>query len=195
MVLSYPLFIFDSTQSRDRHVKAMGLSQDRNVSLRPVDGHDVIEYKDTNDRYLHIAICRIRDTAEFMQDARLLYSVYVHSPVFIIHRLLKACEFLNIVINPTIELICSMLRIRRGEPAGPGDPTCITCVTNRASVCNLPCGHQVMCDECVVKVDKCIICRQPVEGIVRPIYSSSSESADLGEWSPGTARSDRNSVR
>lgn len=67
----------------------------------------------------------------------------------------------------------------QGEPTEPGDAVCITCAKMKATVCFVPCGHQVMCDTCVRhmwslrNVNKvCPICRQAVLQITRPIVST-----------------------
>lgn len=64
------------------------------------------------------------------------------------------------------------------EPAEPGLPVCIVCRVSKASVCFVPCGHQVCCDECVRTmktrtdlVKTCPVCRAPVDTIVRPTLS------------------------
>ncbi len=60
----------------------------------------------------------------------------------------------------------------------PGCPECIVCRVSKASICFVPCGHQVCCDDCVriMKtrtdlVKTCPTCRAPVDTIVRPILS------------------------
>lgn len=65
----------------------------------------------------------------------------------------------------------------KSEPiAKEGDPVCKVCLEHRPSICFVPCGHQVACDECVrimwteSKIHQvCIVCKTPVENITRPI--------------------------
>jgi len=60
------------------------------------------------------------------------------------------------------------------DPLRAGDPECITCNAHRASVCFMPCNHQIMCDECVRKLGAaccCPVCRAPVGGVARPILA------------------------
>ncbi|EOD11301.1 hypothetical protein EMIHUDRAFT_214589 [Emiliania huxleyi CCMP1516] len=58
--------------------------------------------------------------------------------------------------------------ISTGRPAVPestvgGQTTCIVCFTNPKSHIATPCGHVCACGLCSVKMDKCPICRAPVE--------------------------------
>jgi len=58
--------------------------------------------------------------------------------------------------------------ISTGRPAVPestvgGQTTCIVCFTNPKSHIATPCGHVCACGLCSVKMDKCPICRAPVD--------------------------------
>lgn len=63
-----------------------------------------------------------------------------------------------------------------GEPLQEGDPACIACLQCRASVCTVPCGHQVLCDGCTrawlaAGSGNCPVCKAPYERVVRPFLS------------------------
>lgn len=71
--------------------------------------------------------------------------------------------------------------LRDAEPAGPSGPACSVCPDNRASICFIPCAHQVACDDCVRALCaaaiadgnssqelRCPICRCALEGAIRP---------------------------
>lgn len=66
--------------------------------------------------------------------------------------------------------------LKQAQLAQSGDCVCLTCADMAATVCFVPCGHQVMCDDCVRKmwampgVDrKCPMCSQTPLSIVRPV--------------------------
>lgn len=68
--------------------------------------------------------------------------------------------------------------LKEPEPIVPGQPVCITCPSHRASICFIPCGHQVMCDLCVRQMCElpgvrraCPYCRDAPDSILRPITS------------------------
>lgn len=72
--------------------------------------------------------------------------------------------------------------LKAPEPVAPGQPACILCIDNRASICFVDCGHQVACDACVEILrtragvcKQCVICRSEVTGIVRPIVVAEAE--------------------
>ena len=44
---------------------------------------------------------------------------------------------------------------------------CIACLDNRAFATNVACGHIAMCYECLVKCDKCPICRTNINQIIK----------------------------
>ncbi len=63
------------------------------------------------------------------------------------------------------------------DPIEPGQPICMICTSSRASICFVPCGHAVTCDECLritrTRTDvckTCLVCRQEIVTIVRPIW-------------------------
>lgn len=67
-----------------------------------------------------------------------------------------------------------------GEPLQESDPACVACLQCRASVCIMPCGHQVLCDGCTrawlgAGSGKCPVCKADYEGVVRPFLSGRSE--------------------
>lgn len=58
------------------------------------------------------------------------------------------------------------------------EAVCLTCTEKVATVCFVPCGHQVLCDDCVRTMwemqgvaRKCPVCTQEPESIVRPVTS------------------------
>lgn len=62
---------------------------------------------------------------------------------------------------------------KQAEPVQTGEPQCITCTENRASICFAECGHQVMCDVCVKRMwdmdnHTCPVCRTKCVHLVRP---------------------------
>lgn len=72
--------------------------------------------------------------------------------------------------------------LRPSEPAIPGQPLCQVCTVSRASICIVPCGHQVTCDDCIkiilegnVMARTCIICRVEPTCLVRPIVAEVME--------------------
>jgi hypothetical protein len=62
--------------------------------------------------------------------------------------------------------------LKAAEPVKAGQPACIACSSNRASICILPCGHQSLCDTCVqswLEVGgQCPTCRGECDGLIRP---------------------------
>lgn len=77
-------------------------------------------------------------------------------------------------IAPNMESV-----LRKEEVAQEGDPVCITCTGNRASILFIDCGHQCMCDECVRQMlqlqgvkRNCPYCREEFTQISRPIISN-----------------------
>jgi Zinc finger, C3HC4 type (RING finger) len=75
--------------------------------------------------------------------------------------------------------------LRPVEPVKPGEPSCVCCEANRASILYADCGHQVMCDDChrqlrcdVNKSVACIICRAPCTRIIRPILAEAFGKPD-----------------
>ena len=82
--------------------------------------------------------------------------------------------------------------LRASEPSVPGQPECVVCRANRASICFVGCNHQTACDDCVrtiwSRVDvphACPLCREPCVRIVRPILGRVSEEE---EEEPPTVR-------
>jgi hypothetical protein len=74
--------------------------------------------------------------------------------------------------------------LKKSEPVMAGYPVCMVCLTSRASICFVDCGHQVACDECVEIMrtrtgvcKQCIVCRSDLTRIVRPIVSELAASA------------------
>lgn len=68
--------------------------------------------------------------------------------------------------------------LKNPEPSSPGYPNCIYCESHRATICFVPCGHQVMCDSCVRQMCElpdvrkiCPCCRGHPDEICRPIIS------------------------
>ena len=73
--------------------------------------------------------------------------------------------------------------LRDAEPLVEGQPLCIVCLCNRASICLVECGHQVMCDACVrvmwTRADvkhNCPVCQAECAIITRPITSQVAET-------------------
>ncbi len=69
--------------------------------------------------------------------------------------------------------------LKTSEPIVPGQPVCMVCMESRASICFIPCGHLVTCDDCVrvmkTKTDlcaTCIVCRSELTSILRPVLSA-----------------------
>jgi hypothetical protein len=76
-------------------------------------------------------------------------------------------------LNPTWEET-----LKEAEVAKPGDPVCITCRENRASILFAECCHQVMCDVCVRQMwtlpgvrRECPVCKDAVDTIKRPFLA------------------------
>lgn len=76
----------------------------------------------------------------------------------------------------------------KSETLAVGDPVCVVCLSNRAAICLVECGHQVMCDECVrvmfSRVDvahKCPVCSAECHIIARPILSKTAAEEDVRE--------------
>lgn len=79
------------------------------------------------------------------------------------------------------QVVITMLKKRKldeilkaPEPVSDGEQGCVVCYVNRASVCFVDCGHQVLCDVCVKKLwtsvkRECPVCRNPSFYIVRPL--------------------------
>ena len=72
--------------------------------------------------------------------------------------------------------------LKEAEEAGPGDVECMTCCTNKATICFVECGHQDLCDDCVRRMwtDKtikreCPQCCEARKMIVRPILGAKRE--------------------
>jgi len=68
--------------------------------------------------------------------------------------------------------------LKESEPVQEGQPVCVVCLSSRASICLVDCGHQVMCDECVkimwTRADvnhACPVCKKECTIIARPILS------------------------
>lgn len=68
-------------------------------------------------------------------------------------------------------------KLKKAEPAKPGDPTCIVCTENKATICFVDCNHTIMCDDCVrIMWEKpdvshvCPMCRSPCHYIARPHF-------------------------
>lgn len=84
------------------------------------------------------------------------------------------CDILNnkqeVVFKQRVPMKCV------AEPAQIGDPLCIACSNMKATIC-FDCGHQVYCDECVLKDEKkmCPICRHVWKTIVRPIIGEQKQ--------------------
>jgi len=64
----------------------------------------------------------------------------------------------------------------------PHDPVCVVCLSSKASICFVACGHIVMCDECVPPMFRvsdgkliCPTCRCETTSIIRPIMAGNSE--------------------
>ena len=62
------------------------------------------------------------------------------------------------------------------------DPVCITCHSNKATICFVECMHTVMCDECVTRMcsisdvqNECPLCRGEPKTIIRPIMAANSD--------------------
>lgn len=68
--------------------------------------------------------------------------------------------------------------LKESTLAQTGEAMCITCCDKAASVCFVPCGHQIMCDDCVKTMweasdieKKCPVCTRVPRSIVRPVTS------------------------
>jgi hypothetical protein len=65
--------------------------------------------------------------------------------------------------------------LKAAELAQQGDPVCVSCLVNRASVC-YDCNHQALCDDCVRRIlpnRACVVCRNECATISRPILTAS----------------------
>lgn len=62
------------------------------------------------------------------------------------------------------------------ETAASGQPVCIACTKNRASICFVACGHQVMCGPCtrawLEANPHCPVCRNANVDVVKPFCSA-----------------------
>jgi hypothetical protein len=65
------------------------------------------------------------------------------------------------------------------EPAVAGQPVCIACTSNRASICFISCGHQVMCAPCLrtwlEANPHCPMCRNTNVDVIRPHWSAAEK--------------------
>ena len=68
--------------------------------------------------------------------------------------------------------------LRPVEAVDGNGVACVVCHEYRASICLVPCGHQILCDECTLKWWyqcqsagwPCPICRTGIERVVRPFH-------------------------
>ena len=44
---------------------------------------------------------------------------------------------------------------------------CIICLAYQISICFLPCAHTCVCVDCALSVDKCAICRVPIQASLK----------------------------
>lgn len=68
-------------------------------------------------------------------------------------------------------------KLKTGQAAQPGEPACIACVNNKATICFIECDHTIMCDDCVRIMwttpdapHVCPMCRAEVQHIARPHF-------------------------
>lgn len=111
-------------------------------------------------------------------------------------------------LHHKIEKLLSKLEESELEPSSTQEDECVICITSRATMKTLPCGHQVVCRRCFVKTIqsavaqrllplRCVICRARINRLTsssgttwRLQESASSYSVGSKSWSvPGSASS------
>lgn len=72
--------------------------------------------------------------------------------------------------------------LKQAVVARPHDPCCIVCTDNRATICFVECGHQIMCDDCVRTMcqtagvrRECPSCRAPMGHLIRPMMAGQGD--------------------
>lgn len=80
-------------------------------------------------------------------------------------------------LNPAWEQV-----LKEPEVAQQGDPVCVICHTNRASILFVNCSHQCMCDLCVRQMFElhgvtraCPMCREPCDVLNRPFLTEKAK--------------------
>lgn len=54
------------------------------------------------------------------------------------------------------------------NPAAQEDKTCKVCMDKKINTVMVPCGHQVLCENCSKVINKqCPICNQPVQQVIK----------------------------
>ena len=74
-----------------------------------------------------------------------------------------------------------------GPCHGTGSPTsitadgreCVVCLDQPRAARLIPCGHKVLCRECVVGLQECPLCRKPLTD-----YTCDQDAMTYREWSP-----------
>ncbi len=77
------------------------------------------------------------------------------------------------------------IKLKQDEVAKVGDALCCVCLTSRASIAYVECGHQIICDGCFKACftrtslkHECQVCKTPVVSIIRPMYSRIQEKEE-----------------
>lgn len=88
---------------------------------------------------------------------------------------------LNFAVKKNEELVAGLLQ---EEVVSQGDESitsiselCILCVTRRRVCALIPCGHAATCFSCVIKFDKCPICRKTFLGLSRRYTGKAKNTA------------------
>jgi len=67
------------------------------------------------------------------------------------------------LIEEKIKLLEEKIPVTNPKIRTENDMTCKVCLTNEKSVAFDPCGHVCTCERCASKIDKCPICRAPID--------------------------------
>jgi hypothetical protein len=93
----------------------------------------------------------------------------------------KDLESMEIPLGPRKQLLAAIDALRRHNSKAyfphpvKGEATpCLVCYDAQKTICFVPCGHVVTCDQCAeiirAREDPCVICRTPVTAIVKPFF-------------------------
>jgi hypothetical protein len=93
----------------------------------------------------------------------------------------KDLDAMAIPLGPRKQLLAAIDALRRHNakaylphPVKGEAVPCLVCYDAEKSMCFVPCGHVVTCDQCAeiirARQDPCVICRTPVTTIVKPFF-------------------------
>ena len=94
---------------------------------------------------------------------------YSHTYIRYVHMKRRLPQYVSIIESMKLELDIEAKRKENNaeEEKKEDKNLCIICLAYQISICFLPCAHTCVCVDCALSVDKCAICRVPIQASLK----------------------------